>query len=394
MRNSIVKAATRLAAITTVSLLVNVSESAAQDTSKPADTAQINATYTVDTARVNRALRAISGEAGRLGRAYFTIPELHDEQRFPLNATTFGPAAFIFASPYLGYYQYPWQFSEQGTLGSLAALVFVDTTAGVALLGSYNDLRLRGGLNCVWLNNTGPTWRAFVTQTGIGQPCVRPATPPPALVVYRKADAMFTSNADYSRSARFGHSTNGRTLLGFQCLNAWCEVGPGGLTPASLATGTARYERINGWHDEQRLAERTAAGGLRPSVRATLYPDQLTGQLAMNQFTTWRRVARMQIHDPVLSGTKYYRWGLRQGWNRMEAMLTAQGAWLVRVTPVANGSASAQASGAAMIWTHVRRHVHHDVPVPGIVRFRFTVLDDGIWFPCGNACCLSDGGIS
>jgi len=63
-----------------------------------------------------------------------------------------------------------------------------------------------------------------------------------------------------------------------------------------------------------------------------------------------------------------------------------QGQWRMRVTKPGDTPGA-----GSRIWLNVVEMPHLDYPVPGSVRFRWTVADDGVWIPCGQSCCRGDG---
>ena len=74
---------------------------------------------------------------------------------------------------------------------------------------------------------------------------------------------------------------------------------------------------------------------------------------------------------------------------RIPRELVAEGLnkWSYIVTPITNPLPP----GQSPIPFAVMRHIHYDAPVPGTARFRYTIRDPGLWGPCGNACCSTDG---
>jgi hypothetical protein len=351
-------------------------------------TRALNCVDRADDRRRARVFERIRSEMVDLAQLPWKIPEYHDEQPFAMPAGGYGPMAYIFASPYIGGFKYVWQIREQGRMGILAAVVFVDAPSGTVLTGPYAKLHLKAGMNCIWLaNNTGTgagNWEAFVTPaSGTTAVCARPtpsvppAPAPAPLKVTRETFSGFRQD-DYPGAARFGEATSGQPLLGVRCLDGWCELGPGD-TPMPGLGGTKRERLVRGWHDSQRLSVRDAAG-FHPGPRAYIVPEENLDQLSPADFTSWRRVAVITfVDDPA--GTKYATWGLHRDQNFVDARFTS-GKWEFQVSA---GSRPPRA------WTHVVPMSHLDAPVPGTVRWRWTLLDEGIWIPCGNQCCHVDG---
>jgi hypothetical protein len=333
--------------------------------------------------------------AQTLADVYWRIPEYHDEQSFPIPGNLFGPYVYLYASPYIGGFTRASQISEQGPQGTLAAIVYVDASPDVALSQPpYAGLHLRGGINCVWLatNSTGTAWSAFVSQGNTALGCVRvaPGAPlPPSLVVYRFSDPANLRFDDFPAAARFGRAQlSGQPLFGVKCLDGWCEIGPPFEAPAP-SPGGPRERRIRGWHDEQVLGVADGFGVVRPSFSATIVPEPNLDRLTEMSFANWTVVARIALTADPATTSKYYRWGLRAGVNVLAIQRLPTGKWRASVTP-----STGVGAGTRFIWLKpVTREVHFDAVVPGTARFRWMSGDDGVWVPCGQACCSADAGI-
>ena len=79
------------------------------------------------------------------------------------------------------------------------------------------------------------------------------------------------------------------------------------------------------------------------------------------------------------AANKYHDWGLRKGNNVVQFKYD---------TPSAQWKVQIKTDSATVVpWKFIERTVHYDVTVPQVARFRWTAGDDGIWAPCGNACC-------
>jgi hypothetical protein len=352
-------------------------------------------------------------QSRRLGRMFFLIPEYHDEQHFQISSNSFGPMAYIFASPFLGEFTRVSDIVEQGPYGVFAAIIEIDAPQDGTLPSQYTNLGLRPGGNCLWLanptGNVSTGWEAYVTSVTPDEGCVRPPTnvPMPAkLLVYRSTPAGFTHD-DYPSVARFGEArpsgTNlfGQPLLGVKCLDGWCEVGPSfPITPAATGgAANAKEGKIKGYHDEQILAAEDAAGVLRPTVRAVLEPVDGLDRLGLASFPItspasasynqgWILVARILLRDGDPPATsKYWGWGLRRGANHLYLRRIGPDTWQMSVI---NPTAASQ---IRYIWQNVARDPHTDILVPGTARWRFASFDPmGVWVRCGEACCSGDGG--
>jgi hypothetical protein len=349
------------------------------------DTLRILEAERRDSTRRADVVERISPEVNRLALIAWNIPEYHDEQRLVDGSGGFGPEAYIFASPYLDGFTSVSQIAEQGTPGLLVAVVVVEGSSTSPLPPTYTKLGLKGGINCLWLahqpGSAGGPWRGRISAAGPNRECSR-TQPTSDLAVIRTAHPQHGNHADYPPVGRFSEASDGQPLLGVKCLNAWCEFGPSGFAsrPPRQAS-SSKKGRIKGWHDEQRLAL-DASGTLRPSIGASVIPeDDLAGRGVADFQSGWTKVATIHIHDDP-TGTKYADWGLRLGANTLE-LREIGGVWRARVTP--------SAGGPQREWLRVIRHVHFDAVVPATARWRWSSLDDGVWVPCGLACCRTDG---
>jgi hypothetical protein len=359
----------------------------------------------VDNARRDTSLTLIKQSAESLAMAFFGIPEYHDEGRLPAGGNLLGPTAYIYASPFLGTFTRKAQIFEHGTPGVLAAIVVVES--GVPIPNTYRDLHLANGINCIWLYAPGADvaagYRAYVTHAAPRTACDRRATPLGPLNVVEVREAAFQSSGSYPPVARFDEDRAGRPVLAFKCLNAFCEVGTSvtagsqrrsKVRPIIVTATTPPHRVIKGWHDEQQLAERSGGVWRASGVWASIVPDTRISNYDSTRFhDVWVPAARIVIHGGALPVTnKYHQWGLRQGNNYLGVKFdVARNRWLVGVfdtpftTPIA-GTATPRKT-----WRVHERMLHRDAAVPTTARFRFTVADDGVWVPCGNSCCKSDG---
>ena len=352
-----------------------------------------------DSIRRATSIAWIQGEIQRLSLIPWQIPEYHDEQRLPAGGDLLGPVAFIYASPHLAEFRRLEQFEEHGKRGLLAALVVVVAPRDSALPLTYRRLHLRPGVNCVWLayGSTG-AWRARVSNVAVGQPCTPDSTDSkdsPYLEVHRTKHQTAAGDAplaDYPPVARFGEALDGQPLLGVQCLDGWCEIGPLNFEDRPLANHVGSREgQIRGWHDEQRLAvlgkDLLGRNVLRASIRASIVPVPGIDAFSVGQFENgWIHVATIVVSDSVPPNSKYDRWGLRQGRNELYFQkVKGDTVWHAALQPPGAGPTS------RVGWRFVRRHPHFDAAVPGTARFRWTVLDEGVWVPCGQGCCQAAG---
>ena len=408
----------------------------------------------VDMARRGHAVDQADTAAIESFRNFFDIPEYHDEGRLPAGqdekGRLLGPQAFIYASPFLDGINRAGQIYEQEMPGLLAAIVIVQRGPDETLPQTYSSLHLQFGINCVWLhlphppngrkdfvgNVTQLPFEAYVSQTDTKTSCRKAwmgnkslpnnfsvggiTTSPvqgPLAVVAVHLD-HWTRFSDYPAVARFDTDRSGNfPVLAFKCLDAFCEVLPATVqaagvlnqqaykavrTPFELKRGNEtrpvwnvpdsappgrpdiRVRVIKGWHDEQVLAERSDGAIWRPlGPLARIEPVPEAARYDSSTFEdTWLPVAIITIARPFTDTTnKYYRWGLREGRNELW-MRHANGKWAVEL----------RRGDQHIPWIFVKRMRHFDAGVPATARFRWTGIDDGVWVPCGEACCRSDGG--
>jgi hypothetical protein len=368
-----------------------------------------------DSDSVHRAkvLRALGPEMQRLGFMKWAVPEYHDEQRFvvwpagmtpdplmpPAKAATarYGPTVRLFASPYLDDFRKEWQIDEQEQRKVLVAIAHVEDDAGGTgpLPAPYVALQLQRGINCLWLvHDPSGRWKGEISTVDAAQTCSRklPSLEYKDLRVDRVTDASYTSFDDYPPVARIGETTTGQPLLGMKCLDAWCEFGPPGPwqsmstppAPMSVATSTGtgtslpRQARIRGWYDQQWLATRDASGTLRPLLYASIVPDEGIAERSASFYSSVQHVASVVLYVDPPTDSKYAQWGLHKGVNDVFVFNDPAAGWRVHVGPVVPGDHR---------WLKAERMVHDDAGVPGTARWRYTLLDDSMWVPCGQACC-------
>lgn len=368
-----------------------------QNTDESFVTAAVRCVSREDSTRRVRPQRSVSDAMVPLARMHTMIPEYHDEQRLPVNAgADLGPQAAIYASPHLDDFKKPWEFEAHGPVGALVAFVFVTRASWTGSMpGAYTDLGLAWGLNCVYLGRaaTPSGWQGKVVPAP-GGTCRRNG---PGTTLEVAANSLGgPADEMYPPVARFSESTLGKPLLGVKCLNAWCEMGRGPFTPLDPLGKTVGLTDpkalVKGWHDEQVLSEArwlspTSYIFVKTGPRAALIPEPGIEDLNEAAFqTNWQPVATILLESTPTTG-KYARWHLKRGPNRLELrwILGSNGrpVWEARIWP--SGAPNPER------WFFNQRERHFDVGVPATVRFRWTIMDDGIWAPCGMSCCQVEG---
>ena len=372
----------------------------------------------LDSASRASRLAQTRAEAMQLATMFFDIPEYHDEGRLAVDierpGALLGPKLGIYASPFLGGFTRPAQIYEQGIPGILAALVIVEGKPGDPVPASYSRLQLQTGLNCVYLyvdppaaGANVPNYLAHLHYTArvshpTGGACDRSAAAavPTPLSVVPVRSKRFSRDEDVPAVARFDTDVSGSPIMSVRCLNAFCEIGVTAekyvRTPDNLnrpnqseavwdpVLGGDRKLIVKGWHDEQHLAVLGADYNWYSSdVKALIEPDSRAAEYDSADFhDQWRTVGVIQIDAPLPVTSKYYRWGLRQGRNKLEFRYNSKN----KPNPIWEAHI-VQPKGGIVDWYSNVRTVHYDVTVPAITRFRWTEADDGVWAPCGNACC-------
>ena len=313
----------------------------------------------------------------------------------------------------------------------------------LSLGGTYSKLALEPGLNCLFVFRRSNKWYAgMVAFVSEERDCHSPRQVS-ALPSYRELSIKRISALDLKVEwqdipavARWEWDVRRNTqVIGFKCLDGWCEVGELGYVPdtgpdlTSTMSGIAGLKgspvlKVKGWYDEQRLSP-TKTGWWRPgagplSVVGTIVPVPGLDQLDSKNFApTWQLIAYVNLSAPspdysnkqgfvpMASAASVTTisfcmedWG---GSNPLstggcpgisiadrkaakcgpEPPTTIQPAktihWWAKTIP---------AGGAApRYWCIVRRRAPTGVPVPGTARWRWMVDDETTWGRCGGACC-------
>jgi hypothetical protein len=377
----------------------------------------------LDHARLQLYTLLAGDEERRNGKLVMDIPEYHDEQRLPADvAPQLGPSAVIYTSPFLSGFTDRSQIQAHAYPGVLAGYVIVipDKTATGALPpvpNSYAALQLDWGVNCVFLEAPPGTPTGYVahvfrppslTGTDLQQACrddrgnangdeglasLKVINMP--LPTNPATSAPFTAS-DMVSAARFQEDTHGRAVFGLPCLTEWCAIGidDGNFTGVANSfctwagvTCTTRESLIYSWYDEQQFDSKATGHWESTTLRVAIVPKPGIDALLVGDFlNTPREMATIYLSGEPATGSKLWKHGFRQGANRVTLMEDNAQNWSFHVTPAA-GLLPGQPNKdmAADRMTHV------DVRVPGSVRFRFTEFDAGIWAPCGEACCNSNG---
>lgn len=342
-------------------------------------------------------------ELTRQARVVMDIPEFHDEQRLPADASPYlGPLVGIYTSPFLGSFRREWQVGEHPLGGVLAAHIVVDSQHGDVLPNSYTRMNLAFGLNCLFLELNPPgaaeRFKAWILQPQKGEPC-RPhhGTPglpggPPLKVIASSIDWPQDSMV---AASRIEEDAQGRAVFGVPCLDKWCRVGLPGFALATngfctwgVVSCTRKEERIAAWYDEQQWDEFRNGRWQTINLRVAIVPRPQIDGIPAPGFDTRRHMADLYLREDPPAGSTLWAKGVRRGHNtvELEGPAAGGGQWRYIIT--------AASGGVTSIPFHLaggRPHRHFDAAIPGTTRFRYTMLDPGIWGPCGQACCPTDG---
>jgi len=257
-------------------------------------------------------------------------------------------------------------------------------------LNRYSNLQLDTGVNCVYFGRRNGQWFARI------------ATPKPkcdAAAANGSTNLNVISGPDEQPdsvlpAARIIEGKNMVPYLGFRCARAWCVIGPhepsdlltpvhaAGMEEANAPPMTIRT-RLDVWFDEQHLAVfDSARNKLVARFRASIIPDTgLRHRTAIDYAKGYVAVA--SVYAATEPPAEYQRsFGYRRGWNRLFIRLDSVGGWW---SMIIDGHDS----------VHVRQVRNFSPTVgqmPGTARFAWQDLDEWVWVPCDNGCCLVQDG--
>ena len=358
--------------------------------------------YTQDSTRREKAQAVAAAELERHGRMFSNIPEFHDEQRLAGDdATTLGPYTGIFTTPFADRFRLAWQFQEHSPAGVLAGYIVVLQEPGEILPQTYKDLNLHFGMNCIFLITTGIS--ANPLQAKVVQPTGGACRDP----VGNRNDVATTLDVRMSNpvpngwmlgAARFEEDTQGRTVFGLPCGQRWCRIGRPGFAELTTSFCNWGFETCNrkeqlvpGWYDEQQWDEYQGGHWVKRNLRVAIVPRININDHSAASFAARKYMADLYLREAPSPNSRLFLKGVRRGKNKveLERIVDANGqiVWQYIITPEPNtGGVVPQ----PFVVIHGPHH-HWDAPIPGSARFRYTMLDPGIWGPCGQACCPSDG---
>lgn len=384
------------------------------------------------------------------------IPEFHDCQKLIVpvtgNPAKFGPLVAIWVSENLerlpdslrelnptNAWHRPnadsnWVVVDSTNLG--ASPQPADPTKLIALpfavIHAWNEgyplLQIPKGWSCLYLypSLSGVGYGARLVQVAVDSACFEPRSLTRLDGVSLDVSVGVVTGltkSDYPAVGRWDTDPRSNDVyIGMKCGAAWCEVSSArphvtserystaeaNLGPTMDPTNRiqARILAVKGWYDEQRIAVRSATGGLEPAAfRAIVVPDAGLDDLTFGSEGTWHRVGWAALetgsteYEDKLNvavgslppggspsgGTDYW---LCKGsectfpQNVTKPSCTfdpSEGPWYSRAVAVATGKEK---------YDCVVRHDHPTVAkVWGTARWRWEDNDEKLWFRCNAGCC-------
>ena len=302
--------------------------------------------------------------------------------------------------------------------------------------GTYEQLSLRPGFNCLFVGKERDRWFARLVRFGPKERDCHTPLPVSHLLGSPQLTIRRTSYPglgwkDYPGVARWDWDVDNNTqVIGFKCLDGWCEVGqwdhPINTGPDLSATmgGAAGLSgspvlKVRGWYDQQRLSPTAAhwwSSGQGPTpVIGTIIPVPGLDRFDTGFFRApnWRVIALVNLSQPSAD------YEAQQGFvpmtpDRITTISLCVEQWTSGTTSLSGsgcpeitdalrkGAKCAAEPGAPTQhwWAQtipadnphpryrciVRRSVN-GVPVPGTARWRWLASDETTWGRCGGGCC-------
>lgn len=373
------------------------------------------------------------------------VPEFNDCQRFVLRTDTgfvYGGLFAIYASRTLeqvvdslglplpdsvaeGVADSAWQANSgrQGSppdrqRGELAPYHAVSAAALIAAAGAYEPLRIARGLNCLYVGRlAGEEWFARLVpnvppdQSDCSAGALGEIYGAVVLEVKRDTTVEFRQPSDFPPVARWDWDRErSEQYIGIACGTGWCEVGRRGFTPSPLlsmegaaSVGSQRVRRIKGWYDQQLLAKGNSAATLRPSgVMGTVIPVEDLAQKSDQDFIDDDvEVAHVVLedvgNDPKTLKDYQRKYNFHPASFRKPARILIRDA---RENGEPNDIWDAEVNRGWLSWPwpwwmdkKVKRRPVPDefkaigYKVPGVARWRWLQVDDGVWIRCSEGCC-------
>ena len=305
----------------------------------------------------------------------------------------------------------------------------------LSLGGNYPQLRIEPGVNCLFVFKTNNEWRARLVAFGsVEQDCHSAKTVNQVLSYHELSIKRTTPGLtwnDYPAVARWEWDVGSNTqVIGFRCLDGWCEVGELGHQPDTGPDLTGTMDgiaglsgspvlKVKGWYDEQRLSP-AKNGWWKPgkgplSVLGTIVPVPGLDRLDAASFASWQLIAYVNLSAPspeydkgqlfvpmTSAGNVTTISFCMEDWGGTNPLPTGQGCAGISIASRQGAKCGTEPTAptihwwaktepadkkAPRYWCIVRRSAPDRVPVPGTARWRWLADDETTWGRCGGACC-------
>jgi hypothetical protein len=375
-------------------------------------------------------LTTLNGPSLSAPQAQTNVPEFNDCQRLVIGTgetARYDSLYAVFAHDSL--YDKSNMIHVQLDTGAAVPVVEI-----LSLGGTYPQLALQPGLNCLFVFKENDKWRARMAAFGTTERDCHKAREVSEIVSFpelsiRRTDLKLNWD-DYPGVARWEWDVKSNTqVIGFRCLDEWCEVGVDRHTPETGPDLTSTMGdipdlagkpvlQVKGWYDEQRLSPAQShwwkPGAGPRKVVGTIVPVPGLDKLSPDNFdNTWQVVAYVNLSE---SSTEYYDAssfapkGVRgvttislcmEDWGGSTPLasggcdgITLKDRQIAKCAPEATAptihwwakTVSAD-KDSQKSWCIVRRSAPDGTPVPGTGRWRWVGDDETTWARCGGACC-------
>ena len=339
------------------------------------------------------------------------VPEYHDCQRMIKNDMKgFGPMIAVFARYGLDTMPNPPQ-----SPAPVRPTARVDTTSFAAEQAAatilnydepYDPLHIESGFNCLYVYAVGSKWNAHIVKVSSDSACLKPFSKTMPGFDLKVTLAAIPNVKQVPPVARWDWDKEAHeNYIGMRCGNSWCEISSPShptLVSSDHYTGSPMQE-VKGWYDEQYLAiPKTAPNDLVPgTVKATIFP---VGDLSANTLTTfdkaWKEVAIVSLSEaspqylakfnfvagpaPAAQTHIWFCNGTAEGCQIPNGQVPTCKDMPVKSDPPWWAKI---VSGTVVKYHCVVRRTHPGVSIPGATRWRWKLLDEGIWVACPEGCC-------
>jgi hypothetical protein len=362
-------------------------------------------------------------------QAQTNVPEFNDCQRLVIGSGETARYDELYAV-----------FARDSLDDTLHIRTQIDTGAAVPMVeilslgGTYPQLNIEPGSSCLFVFKKNNEWHARLASFGLVEQDCHSARPINQLLSFPELSIKRTTPGktwnDYPGVARWEWDVGSNTqVIGFRCLDGWCEVGELGHDPETGPDLTGTMDGIaglagkpvllvKGWYDEQRLSPAKRHWWQHwkhpRSVVGTIVPVPGLNQLDSPNFDrTWKTIAYVNLTEPSneyhaganftpMAGDRVTTiWLCMEDWGGSTPLSTGgcegisenlrQSAKCVpqATAPTIHWWAKTVAADnlKPRYWCIVRRSVPGGVPVPGTARWRWMADDETTWGRCGGACC-------